>query len=185
MVSSEKESELMAHIEESFGQYYHERARMPLPPAAAAMWMSPARRRGKGMFSLDADAPRPPCAEGYLPVEFFPQKDYNNIVRDNLVRLGFLADRDAEPAVVSAALSRWYFSKPNRQFGISCTGGGDQLVVNPAMLEALRTEQPPAAEGEGAGPSPRTRTTMLRYGLLAGSVLVLGGIGYAIWRRSR
>lgn len=65
MVSSEKESELMPHIEESFGQYYHERARLPLPPAAHATWLAPARRRGGGTFSLGEEVPaaEPPVVD--------------------------------------------------------------------------------------------------------------------------
>ena len=175
----------MAHIEESFGQMYHERARLPLPPSAAAMWLSPARRRGKGMFSLGQEAPKPPCAEGYMPFGFISQQSYNEIVRENLYRMGYLTTRDAAPAVVSEALSRWYFSKPDRPFGVACMGRGDTVIANSTMLEALQTEPPiGVAEPRPEKPPLASRQAgMLAIGV--GGVLVLGVVGYLIWRRSR
>jgi hypothetical protein len=182
----------MAHVNLSTGQYQHARAREPLPDASKAMWLSPARRRGRGLFAFSQEPERrPPCAEEYFPFEFVDHAYYAETVRTNLHRMGYLTKVDAEPAEVSSALAVWYFSKPNRTFGVACVGGGGSLIANPTMLEAIRTEAGPSAATEDRAAdeagvvTPRMQTDMMRWGLLGAGVLAVGGIGYLIWRRSR
>ena len=243
MVSSEKEkeSELMAHVEESFGQMYHERARLPLPPSAAAMWLSPARRRGKGMFSLDGlglvahgaiarelllavRRPRQIPNWGVYGDQFFSCRK----IQEDLHWLGFITADEItgswRDSSVVVALQRWSagINKPDcpvvagdealcvSQFASmpQVVGHDFEIAMVPAwrqllqdMADAVRRDpalsnaQAAAIRAANPAAAPEEPSVPVRAGLFAtpsgraiavgGGVLVLGVVGYLIWRRRR
>jgi len=128
-----------------------------------------------------SDDRRPPCAEEYIPFVFSSQDEYNELVRINLARMGYLQSVDANPSEVTAALSRWYFAAPSRPFGIACSAADGHVVVNSRMLTAIAEESGPSQAAASSG-GPRAETHALTAALVVGGVLAVGTLAYLLWR---